>query len=152
MPNLPDLGETADSIANGPLAVAQGHALTVAYNAALAQSLAALSTFYVGDILPFDLYGVFNTILADPYSHGFTNTTMSCLSGSVADATSSITAACAQAGPDHYIFWDPIHPTTAAQAIIGQRLAATLGVPEPAELALLGLGLFALIAMRRRAR
>ncbi|MEO8936184.1 MAG: SGNH/GDSL hydrolase family protein [Burkholderiaceae bacterium] len=152
VPNLPDLGATADSIAGGPVAIAQGHALTVTFNAALAQSLGALSTFYIGDIVQFDLYGVFNQILADPYSYGFTNTTMSCLSGSVADATSTVTAACAVAGADRYIFWDPIHPTTAAQAIIGQRLAAAFGVPEPSELALFGLGLFAFFAAPRRSR
>lgn len=152
VPNLPDLGATADSIANGPAVVMQAHALTVAFNAALAQSLATLSTSYVGDIVPFDFYGVFNDILAQPYSYGFTNTTMACLSGSVADATSGITAACAMADADHYIFWDPVHPTSAAQAIVGQRLAAALGVPEPSELALVGFGLFGLMATRRRTR
>jgi phospholipase/lecithinase/hemolysin len=150
VPNLPDLGATAESIAGGPVAVAQGHALSVAYNAALAMALGGLSSVYPGDVIPFDLYGVFNQILANPYSYGFTNTTMSCLSGSVADPTSTITAACAVAGPNQYIFWDPIHPTTAAQAIIGQRLAAALGVPEPSEMALLAAGVTALVLLRRR--
>ena len=150
VPNLPDLGATAQSIAGGPAAVAQAHALTVAYNAALAQGLGALSTVYPGEIVPFDFYGVFNDILANPLGFGFSNTTMSCLNGSVADATSSVTPACAVAGADHYIFWDPIHPTSAAQAIVGQRLAAAVGVPEPAELLLVGLGAVLLIVARRR--
>lgn len=150
VPNLPDLGATAQSIAGGPVAIAQSHAVTVAFNAALVLSLGGLSSAYPGDIVPFDLYGVFNQILANPAGYGFTNTTLSCLSGSVADATSAVTAACAVAGADHYIFWDPIHPTTAAQAIIGQRLAAALGVPEPSEIALLALGMTGLVVVRRR--
>ncbi len=151
VPNLPDLGETAGSIAGGLQAEAQGHAISVAYNAGLAGSLAGLSSFFPGDILPFDLFGLFDQILADADRYGFSNTTMSCLSGSVADATSVVTAACAQAGADHYVFWDDVHPTQAAQAILGQRLAATLGVPEPSLFALLGLGAAAGLVARRRA-
>ena len=150
VPNLPDLGATAQSISDGAAAIAQAHALTVAYNAALAQGLGALSNFYPGDIVPFDFFGVFNDILANPLAFGFTNTTMACLNGSVADATSSVTAACAVAGADHYIFWDPIHPTSAAQAIVGQRLAAAVGVPEPAEMLLVGIGAAMLLVARRR--
>jgi len=150
VPNLPDLGLTADSIAGGPVAMAQGHALTVAFNGALAQALGGLSAVFPGDIVPFDLFGVFNDILANASAYGFTNTTTSCLNGSVADATSSVTSACAVAGADHYIFWDPIHPTTAAQAVIGQRLAFALGVPEPSEIALFALGATLLVVRRRR--
>ena len=151
VPNLPDLGATAQSIADGPAAIGQAHALTLAFNAALAQRLGTLSTVYAGSIVPFDFYGVFNDILADPLRYGFTNATMSCLNGSVADASSSVTAACAVAGPDHYIFWDPIHPTAAAQAIVGQRLAVAVGVPEPSAAWLLALGVMLLGVVRRDA-
>ena len=150
VPNLPDLGLTADSIAGGPAAMAQGHALTVAFNASLGQALGQLSTIHPGAIVPFDLFDVFNDILDAPASFGFTNTTMACLSGSVADAASVVTSACAVTGADHYIFWDGIHPTTAAQAIIGQRLAAAVGVPEPSQVALFALGAVLLVAGRRR--
>lgn len=152
VPNLPDLGATARAIAGGPASIAEGHAVSVAFNAGLAASLAGLSTFYPGDILPFDLFGAFNTVLADPAAYGFSNTTMSCLSGSSADATSTITAACAAAGPDRYVYWDDIHPTTAVHAIIGQRLAAVLAVPEPSDAALFAIAWTALALVRRRRR
>ena len=152
VPNLPDLGATARSIAGGPVAVAQAHALSVAYNATLASALGGLSSFYPDDIIPFDLFGAFNEVLADPYRYGFTNSTMACLSGSVADSTSVVTSACAVAGADHYIFWDDIHPTTAVQAILGQKLAAALGVPEPPAVALLFLGAALMFGFVRRVR
>ena len=152
VPNLPDLGATARAIAGGPASIAQGHAISVAFNAGLATSLSGLSALYPGEILPFDLYSAFNDVLANPAAYGFTNTTMACLSGSAADATSTITAACAAAGPNQYVYWDDIHPTTATHAIIGQRLAAVLGVPEPADAALFAIGLVGLGAARGRRR
>lgn len=152
VPNLPDLGATARAIAGGPTSIAEGHAASVAFNTGLAASLAGLASLFPGEILPFDLFGAFDQVLANPAAYGFTNATMSCLSGSSADATSTITAACAAAGPNAYVFWDDIHPTTATHAIIGQRLAALLAVPEPSDAALLAIGVFALVLVRRERR
>lgn len=150
VPNLPDLGETASSIAAGPATVAAAHAVSVAYDAGLAGALSDLSLAYPGDIIPFDVFSLFNTILADAGAEGFTNTTQSCLTGSSADASSVISAPCLAAGPDSYVFWDDIHPTTHTQALLSQAFAAALGVPEPSTVALLFLGLAGILAVVRR--
>lgn len=152
VPNLPDLGKTASAIAAGPATQAGAHALTVGFNNGLALALAGLSGAFPGAIIPFDTFSLFDQILADASSEGFTDTTHACLTGSSASAASVLSAACAAAGPDKYIFWDDIHPTTHTQALLAQRFAAALGVPEPSELALLGLGLIALFAARGRRR
>lgn len=149
VPNLPDLGKTPSSIGAGPATVAGAHALSIAFNTGLAGALSSLSTLFPRDIVPFDTFALFDQVLADAAHQGFSNTTQACLTGSSADATSTLTAACAAAGPDHYVFWDDIHPTTHTQALLGQAFSAALGVPEPSEFALLGLGVLAFAAARR---
>ncbi|MGI9025861.1 MAG: SGNH/GDSL hydrolase family protein [Burkholderiaceae bacterium] len=152
VPNLPDLGKTASAYAQGPAYQAGATALTLGFNNALGAALAGVSGLFPRSVIPFDTFSLFNQILADPLSYGFFDTTHACLTGGSESASSTISAACAAIGQDHYIFWDGIHPTTATQAILGQRFAAALGVPEPSELALLSLGLIALLAARARRR
>ena len=152
VPNLPDLGNTPRSIAAGAATQAGARALSLAFNSALAAALAGVSSLFPGDVIPFDLFAASTQIAASPGAFGFTNITNGCLTGSSADASSVISVACAAAGPFSYEYWDDIHPTTHTHALIGQRLAAALGVPEPSEVALLGLGLIALFATRGRRR
>ena len=152
VPNLPDLGKTASAIAAGPGVQAALTAVTIGFNNALGAALAGISSLFPDTVIPFDTFSFFNQVLADPLAYGFFDTTHACLTGGSESATSVISATCAAIGPDHYVFWDGIHPTTHIQALLGQRLAAALGVPEPSELALLGLGLIALVAARGRRR
>jgi phospholipase/lecithinase/hemolysin len=150
VPNLPDLGETPASIAAGPTAIALGHAASVAFNAGLASALGNLSlAFPDADITLFDTFGFLNNVLANADAYGFANTTGTCLTGGADSAASTISAACQALGPDSYLFWDGIHPTTHAHELLGVALAAALGIPEPSELALLALGVALLVVSRR---
>ncbi len=150
VPNLPDIGKTPTALAGGPIASAQAEALSIAFNTGLATALAGLGTAYPGDIVPFDTFSFFTQVIGNPSAYGFSDVTDACLSGSVTDIASTVTAACAAAGVESYLFFDGVHPTTHGQQLLAGRFAAALGVPEPSEIALIALGVFALASTRRR--
>jgi phospholipase/lecithinase/hemolysin len=133
VPDMPDLGLTPRLLALGPAAAAEGTAVTNLFNQALLASLPPGVTF-------FDTAALLRTITADPALYGFTDVTDPCYNG---------TTVCAD--PNQYLFWDSIHPTTAADAILGAQFSEAV-VPEPATfvLAFGGMIFLGLLARRRQ--
>ena len=130
VPGLPDLGRVPSLPFGTP---AQATAFTLAFNQALMTSLPTGATY-------FDTFGLFDNIVANPAAYGLSNVTDSCLNGAVVCAN-----------PDQYLFWDDVHPTAAADAIVAEQFAnAVAPVPEPATLVLTALGLAGVIARYRR--
>ena len=122
VPNLPLLGELP-ATNTLPLAQRQGlDGLSLAFDGLLAARLTQLQSDLGVTIHQFDDQTIFANILASPGSYGFTNVTTSALGDGVLSA-------------DGYFFWDSVHPTTAAQQLIGNAAAAM--VPEPSSFALL---------------
>jgi outer membrane lipase/esterase len=85
----------------------------------------------------FDLYGLVGLASAN----GFTNTTDAC-------GAPSNSGVC-PANIANALFWDGIHPTTAAHTLIAQQVFA-LAVPEPSEIAMMLLGLIVVAGAARR--
>jgi phospholipase/lecithinase/hemolysin len=133
VPNLSDLGKIPGTRTN-PAASAGLTALSTAHNALLAQSLAALSsTLPSTSLILLDSNQLFNTVLTNPSQFGFTNTTESCLFPAPLSNPGTIPTVCAN--PNQFAFWDDIHPTTAAHAILGEFAFTTVqnstAIPEP---------------------
>ncbi|QIB64685.1 SGNH/GDSL hydrolase family protein [Kineobactrum salinum] len=148
VPNLPDLGSIPQlaGSANAPIATA----LTTYWNTGLEQRLLDLGTNNSASIFYFDVFGLFNSILANPAAAGFSNTTEGCRYVEEA-GPGNLPTEFSCAGADSYLFWDQMHPTTAAHQLLGssafellasgQAIGGPGQVPAPLTLWLLLSGL-----------
>jgi phospholipase/lecithinase/hemolysin len=135
IPNLPDLGLTPQF--RGSSFQTTATAWSQAFNADLALDLQTEELAYSMDYFyTLDVYDMLDAVIANPAAYGFTNVTDS---GN-------------QDPPAGYLFWDGIHPTTQAHLLLAQysEAAVTTGVPEPATMLLLGLGLMGVLGIRRK--
>ncbi len=133
--NVPNVGATPRVQAIGPAEAAGATAITMAINQGLLQALTSISGSYPSlNLQLLDLYGIGNTVAANPLAYGFTNTSQPCLTETTLCAT-----------PDQYLYWDSFHPTAA----VG-RLVAKFYVPEPSTLLLLLLPIAALGLSKRK--
>jgi phospholipase/lecithinase/hemolysin len=142
--NLPDIGKTP--LASVDAATSAGAtALTQIFNSTLAAALAGSEAAFAGlDLDTLDLYGLMNSVIADPTGYGFSNVTDACKSGDLGVPGTVC------ANPDSYLFWDAFHPTAKAHMLIAD--AALRAVPEPGALMLAIAGLAAVFWSRSRAR
>jgi outer membrane lipase/esterase len=125
--DVPNIGVTPAVLAGGPLASMLGMTIASAMNQALLSAVGGDP-----DIKLFDASALLNEVIGDPGAFGLSN----------------VTDACAQfvnCDPSQFLFWDGIHPTSAAEVIISDAIEA-LVVPEPSTLALLAVALFALVS------
>ncbi len=152
VPNLPDIGSIPE-FAGDAADSAQASSLTDAWNTGLAQRLDGLTATYASaNIYEFDIFSLYEDMLASPADYGFTNVTDQCRSvGGFFGFRYEIE--CADA--DTTLFWDEIHPTTVGHWQVAEYVydlldsATAVSAPPVSLLMLLGLGLF--IRQRRRA-
>ena len=135
--NAPDVGKTPVALSAGFSALASS--VATAFNGALALRLAGEA-----GVTPFDVYGLVDSVSANPAAYGLTNVTDAC--GALINACSSSLSTA--------FFYDGIHPTTAGQAILSAAMlnAVAVPVPEPASLLMWaagGLGLLLATRVRR---
>lgn len=133
--NVPNIGLS-------PLVVQLGGGAAASYYAALMNqsldsALALLAPDITDGIHLYDAYAGLNDIVANPKPHGFANVTDIC----------ALDNACIN-NPAGYVFWDGLHPTTAAHAVMAQQALGVL--PEPGSLVLLLAGGCGLFLTRRR--
>jgi len=111
--NLPDLGQlpTTRTTANS----ASLSALTQAHNQGLRRALKVSQQHSHLQIATLDANRLYREAIANPAAFGFTNVISPCLAG---------LSACGS--PDKFLFWDGIHPTTAAHRILGETAFAAI--------------------------
>lgn len=114
--NMPDLGRVPATLAQGPQVSAFFTQISIAFNQALQSNLPP-------GVHAVDGFSLFSNILDNAAAYGFENSTEMCLAGS---------SLCPD--PDKYVYFDFVHPTTAAHKIIGngfyQSVAPTVIIGE----------------------
>lgn len=105
--NLPDLGKLPGTRTTQRSQILNN--LTNKHNAELAVSLNRLSQQINRDIdiTYLDVNELFNQVVKSPEKFGFSNVTQACLNQGIVCNN-----------PDRYLFWDSIHPSTAAHKLL----------------------------------
>ena len=138
--NLPDIGKIPYSVIKGPLAQGVLTQLVTAYN----ENLYAGIRESEDGIIPINAFALFNEIVEDPGTYGFTNTTGTACGEP--DAGSPVSILC---GPEdsgypvtyesganrQYLFADRSHPSGAAHEMIASVATSTLAAPVQVSLA-----------------
>ena len=124
--NVPNLGvvpQVTFGDANGsnkPSASADALATTLSssYNTQLATGLATQEASDGVSYHIVDVYGLITDAYNNPAKYGFTNVTTPVWTGNFVDAKSGTVSSTSPAVQDQNLFWDHVHPTASAHAII----------------------------------
>jgi phospholipase/lecithinase/hemolysin len=139
---VPDLGDTPAALAEGPIASAGASEVSAAFDTTLVNgagpipSLSALAAGESISISVLDTYSLLDSIVADPALYDLSNVTQPCLTGEV-----DYSGGTPCATPNQYLFWDPLHPTAAADEIVASE-ALGIVTPEPGSFSLIAIGGF----------
>lgn len=126
---LPDVGGTPSAAAGGPAIAGAVTQLSAGFNTTLFTGLASAGI----RAIPVDTFGLFTDVKNNAAAFGFTNTTgVACQTFPPTNSNSSqfCTAATIVPGGQTYLFADSVHPTPAAQAILGQYVESLIDGPS----------------------
>jgi outer membrane lipase/esterase len=112
VPNLPDIGYAPVVRALGSSCVAAARRLTETFNAALERRLRAIEEKRSVRVQRLDVFSLADEVMRDPRSAGFENVTIPCQGGPCGGA----------------LFWDYLHPTSAAHARLAAEALRALGI------------------------
>ncbi len=124
---LPDLGKTPGLRRLGSTKAAAATLVTTTYDRRLVAKMSMLAKSLSLDIKTLDTLTLIDGAIADPAKYGLKHVKSPCWSG---DYTSSVGSVCSAslAGQDRFLFWDTLHPTSHAHAVVAAAAATTLGL------------------------
>jgi len=123
--NLPLLGDTP-GLSGSPLSSAANSA-SLAFDAEWAADLASLDSSGV-NVIGVNVDALFTSIIANPSQYGFTDISHAC----------AVTPGC---NPNTFLYWDSVHPTTEADALVANLAFQDLSpTPEPPSITLVAVG------------
>lgn len=112
--NAPDLSLLPAIRQQGPAAIFAAHLLSQQFNQQLLLMVKGLAAHYPAQLTYFDLFSLVSEVAQSPQAYGFRNATDTCITPGVI-----IRAICPN--PRRYLFWDGIHPTRHAHAIVARQ-------------------------------
>jgi len=115
--NVPNLALVPAVRLQGPVVQRAAQSLAAAFNNGLAATLKGLQDALPVRFARLDVFDILNRVVADPDTAGLSNVQDSCIT-----PDTNVHPFCAQ--PDRFLFWDGIHPTRAAHAILARDAAA----------------------------
>ena len=125
--NVPDLGRTPYEIQHGPVAQQNATDLASAYDHQLAAALVPLEASGTTHVNFGDIFTVLDQVDADPAAYGFKDVTTPVWTGNFTDPHSG-TLRASGAAQNEYLYFDSLHPTAQAHALLADGIAQNLGV------------------------
>ena len=126
--NVPDLGQTPQEIAKGSTVAQSASMLSADYDNQLKTQLGAVAAQDNLSLHIVDTYSLLDQAVANPAAFGFTNVTTPVWTGNYTNPNSGHLNATG-AAQNSFLFFDQLHPTSAAGSIVASAAQQNLSQP-----------------------
>ncbi len=120
--NVPDISlipETTDRSASNAGILSRAAQLSTAFNQRVSQHISNLESTHALNILEFDFFARFNSLISNPATYGFSNTSEACFNFSPYYFHPSCNF-------EGFVFFDSIHPSAKTHALIAETMLAVI--------------------------